>query len=173
MARGEDENLYQSANWTWAPNPAQRPYRYAQLGGVAFQKVQNPEFLDYTNSYLNTRAIDRRTIDPFPDIEKEYSSTGKNDENVKTTKPKKKKKAVKRYVHPVPEKKENSPSFSTNYVNQMNCMAKEIKSNINNGNSMLSSVSKAVYREKRPQYLGMTILIFLVIILIITLFSKK
>ena len=216
-----DDNIYQSANWTRpAANPGGRP-RYAQLGGVSFLKPQNNDYLDYTNSYLSTRAIDRRTIDAFPDMQHAESTIIPPQRQGRANSPLGTQSGAGETLAPLQDegpapaagsvvmqkpkhrgsRRRSRSSSSTprqipaqapapalgvpalfppavqswmgNYANAMGSMVTDVGAALREpGGKLSDKVADCVYKNNRPYYLGLTLLLILLAIVAIVAFTS-
>lgn len=180
-----DDNVYQSANWTRSPPNGRQPYQ--QLGGVSILKAQNPTFLDDSNINLTTRAVDRRVANPNPmlfapdqDQIAETAATSANAESaaVPTSRPKHRRRRSSRCrssqddqatLNVCPSDRLSMRDFLSEIKDTCVDLSLAISKKKSPDERRVDQISSAIYKGKRPIYLGVVMLTLLLILLLVVL----
>jgi hypothetical protein len=179
-----DDNIFQSANWTRQADPA---HRYQQLGGVSILKPQNPTYIDQTNTNLTTRAIDRRTASP-PDsmFETAGPEEGASSRSQPGAVPEPSQQQPKRRhrrrrsgscrpegddqaTFTVCPQRPSVQAFFGDMVSELagTCTDVSLAISKRKQDSVVDSISTAIYQRRRPLYLGLVLLLVLLLIVVL------
>lgn len=186
-----DDNIYQSANWTRSPPGGRQPYQ--QLGGVSLLKAQNPTFLDDSNVNLATRAIDRRVANPDPNLfapteddTQIAQSSNAQSAPIESQPPKQRRRHRRRSscragdddqaaLNVCPSDRLSMREFLSEIKETCVDISLAVSKKPQPHEKRIDQVSSAIYKGKRPIYLGMIMLVFLLIMILVVAIpgSKK
>ena len=183
-----DDNIYQSANWTRKGDPVRE--RYQMLGGVSVLKQQNPTYIDETNTNLTTRAVDRRVANPLPSLnevmDKEAEGQSSKGQPATVEAEEKPRKHRRRRSQSCRAEGDDQEVFSVcpprknfeltfgEFTSEIAGTCRDLSlavSKRKESSSLVEACSKAIYKRKRPIYVGIVLL--LVLLLLIVLVGTK